>query len=239
MGIFLVNNLSFNFDISLILLYYCIYKTDPKVDPAYVFLLYIVDKDEIITYLNMLKTPDQIKDLEMEFEGYLLIEENYTSFLKKYAGKRVVPQSYKYIMYGFNETIQVGQELEKAKISPFELKKALCITSIDMNNFIDKQLKFSNIDQNHQDWFTRMLQNEFKDEKSKRQLFKFWGATNAPVSGKDYKVVKGAQRGYFQSHTCFYTIDMPIDINSEDILKERLMGSITMGSDSIDLYGGN
>ena len=239
MAFYLVNNISFDFQLSIILLYYCIYKTDPNTDPAYIFLLWMEDKEEIISYLNLLKTPDSIEDLGLELYNTIVTKDNIISFIQEFTSKLTVPSTYKYIMYGFNFIVNIGMDLEKANISPFELRKLLCVTDIDIDSFIKDQLIFSSdFNDEKQKWFKEILKELTEKKDLKKKLFNFWGSVNIPIRGKNYKVAQGNQRGCFQSHTCFYTIDMPNDINNKDIMREKLLKSIEYVECDIGLVGG-
>jgi hypothetical protein len=318
MAIFVVNNLAFDFDLPLMLLYYCINRTNPETDPVYIFLLLATKPDEIISVLNLLKHVNNGTNLENDFcinpkdinKSNLCVElqekikeekpldtSDKIKIIIEFIQNRVsifIPSSYKYIMYGFNEIVNVGVKLKDKKISPYELKKLLCITKIDLEYFINNQIKFfENFPENKKEMFLQVIRdlskatydieiqiynnkklasldtktkktNSFlsdtdmteldilviKEDKEKlfeekklkffKQLINFWGATNTPVKGeKNYKIAEGIEPGMFKSHTCFYTLDMPANIESPEDLRNKLITSITEVEQGVlGLYGG-
>jgi DNA polymerase IIIc chi subunit len=299
MALKFANNDKFDFDLSLLLLHYCIYKTKED-DLSYIYLLLNEDNSSLLSLFNMIKytnsnnstnvIKDTFKDLEffkkdpnvMALNGKIypvssnsynintnsninsikykhilnktskndIIESpeensnieinktNYIDFIKNKVYYDHIFESTKYIMYGFNKTVDIGNILQKNNYHALTLRKNICQSKIDIEKFL-KKIEFADkivdkvpfkIPEIIQQNFIEILTDFAKEESqiNLKKLLYFWSAKITFNEDMNYQVVinekPNSDKQYLEAHTCFYQLVIP-NIEDIDELRQRILDS--------------
>ncbi len=241
----------FPFRLKRSLLHMCLYGTHPTKDISYFIYQYIEDKDSVNSLVNLLRgSDDRIKNSYLEFPNNTNVNsKNILMFLKQH-------YFHNYMSKG---SLYIGEFFLKSKLSKYLVKNNVNINILSkllsepiwnpkiVTDFVKFQVVFDDKVTNEQQIMIKNILLKYKDdEKFFKKLLNFWSASNLPIKDQNYKVTigdkiykKGKVCPLPVSHTCFYLLDIPKDIDNQDILEKSILKALDEVGNTFTIAGGN